>query len=155
MTTYIVEGTYLSNYSCQTLELKVTLTFEGPGNLTTVRYGSTPCGQTYTVSVTGNVQLIYVQVTSGNPTSLTVDLNTFINFQWLSVSFMSGATNQSYDCINGACIKKNIYSTPGLYGSLEDCQKACGTGCSGKCVGNSEWAQIEEYSGELKSKNCS
>jgi len=155
VTTYTVEGTYLSNYSCQTLELKVTLTFDGPGNLTLTRYGSTPCGDTYRVSVTGNVQLIYVQVTSGNAASLSVDLNTFSNFQWLRVSFMLAVINQSYDCINGACIKKDIYSTPGLYGSLDDCQKACGTGCSGKCVSNSELAQIEGLSSELKSKNCS
>jgi hypothetical protein len=155
MTIRIVEGTYLSNYSCETLQLKVTLTFDGPGNLTLTRYGNTPCGQTYTVSVTGNVQSIYVEVISPPPRSLTVDLNTFSSFQWLSASFTSGATNQSYDCINGACTKKNIYSTPGLYGSLDDCQKSCGTGCSGKCVSDSELAQIEGLSSELKSKNCS
>lgn len=61
----------------------------------------------------------------------------------------------AYDCINGACTKKNIYNTPGLYPSLSDCEEACGTGCNGKCVSSSDWTQIENLSGQLKSRNCS
>lgn len=60
-----------------------------------------------------------------------------------------------YDCINGACLPKATYNTPGLYQSLEDCEVACGAGCSGKCISNSEWAQIEGLSDEVRSTNCS
>ena len=59
-----------------------------------------------------------------------------------------------YDCINGACIPKTTYNTPGIYQSLSDCEVACGTGCSGKCISNSGWAQIEGLSDELESANC-
>ncbi|MEH1838129.1 MAG: hypothetical protein V7L20_05075 [Nostoc sp.] len=62
---------------------------------------------------------------------------------------------KQYDCINGACLTSDKYSTPGLYPSLSDCEIACGTGCSGKCISNSDWAQIEGLSGQLKNRNCS
>jgi hypothetical protein len=61
----------------------------------------------------------------------------------------------SYDCINGACLPQGTYDTPGLYESLEECQTACGTGCSGKCISNSDWTQIEGLANKLKQKNCS
>ncbi|MBN3957503.1 hypothetical protein [Nostoc sp. NMS8] len=73
---------------------------------------------------------------------------------------ISSATNSceaptySYDCINGACTKKNVYNTPGIYSSLSECETACGTGCSGKCVSNSDWAQIEGLASQLRSKEC-
>ena len=155
MTICTVAGTYLANYSCQTLGLKVTITFEGQGNLTLGSPVNTPCGQTYTVAVNGTVQSVYVQVTSGNANSGNTDANTFSNYQWLGVPSMSCASDEKYDCINGACIPKTTYDTPGLYQSLEDCEVACGTGCSGKCISNSEWAQIEGLSNELKSTTCS
>jgi hypothetical protein len=60
-----------------------------------------------------------------------------------------------HDCINGACIKKSVYSTPGLYPSLSACQVACGSkGCSGQCVSSADWAQIEGLSNQLKNRNC-
>lgn len=59
-----------------------------------------------------------------------------------------------YDCINGACLPKTSYGTPGIYPSLSACEIACGTGCSGKCISNADWAQIEGLSSELKSTNC-
>lgn len=59
-----------------------------------------------------------------------------------------------YDCINGACIDADTYGTPGIYASLEECEIACGTGCSGKCISNSDWAQIEGLINQLKQKNC-
>jgi hypothetical protein len=62
---------------------------------------------------------------------------------------------KTYDCINGACIQKTAYNTPGIYNSLAECESICGTGCSGKCISNVEWAQIEGLANQLKSKNCS
>jgi hypothetical protein len=60
-----------------------------------------------------------------------------------------------HDCINGACLPKATYNTPGIYNSLSECQTACGTGCSGQCISNSDWAQIEGLADKLKQKNCS
>jgi hypothetical protein len=61
-----------------------------------------------------------------------------------------------YDCINGACFKNSVYDTPGFYTSLEQCKFQCGgTVCSGKCISNADWAQIEGLASKLKSKNCS
>lgn len=61
---------------------------------------------------------------------------------------------QQYDCINGTCIPSTNYNTPGLYSSLSECETACGTGCSGKCLSNAEWAQIQGLAAQLKNKNC-
>lgn len=60
-----------------------------------------------------------------------------------------------YDCINGKCLPQNNYNTPGFYESLAACESICGFGCSGKCISNAEWAQIENLSNHLKVKNCS
>ncbi|MEH1981410.1 MAG: hypothetical protein V7L27_19440 [Nostoc sp.] len=66
------------------------------------------------------------------------------------------AVASSYDCVNGACVPKALYSTPGLYENLSACEVVCGTGgCSGTCVSNSDWAQIEGLSGQLRNRNCS
>lgn len=64
-------------------------------------------------------------------------------------------TPKKYDCINGACLEASQYNTPGIYQSLSDCEVNCGTGCSGKCISNSDWAQIKGLSNQLKNRNCS
>jgi hypothetical protein len=66
-----------------------------------------------------------------------------------------GSDTIYYDCINGACTLNSVYNTPGFYASLSACEVACGSGCSGKCISNSEWAQIEGLANQLKNKNCS
>ncbi|MEH2193411.1 MAG: hypothetical protein V7K98_12340 [Nostoc sp.] len=64
------------------------------------------------------------------------------------------ADTSKYDCINGGCIKNSAYNTPGLYASLSDCELACGTGCSGQCISNSDWSQIEGLASQIRSKEC-
>ncbi|MEH2077023.1 MAG: hypothetical protein V7K57_21925 [Nostoc sp.] len=62
---------------------------------------------------------------------------------------------KDYDCINGACIEKSKYNTPGLYQSLDDCQTVCGgTSCGGQCISNPDWAQIESLASQIRSKEC-
>ncbi|MGV0103039.1 hypothetical protein NSTCB13_01610 [Nostoc sp. DSM 114160] len=62
---------------------------------------------------------------------------------------------QKYDCINGACVPSSAHGTLGLYDSLSDCEVNCGfRGCSGQCISNSDWAQIEGLSNQLKNRNC-
>ena len=62
---------------------------------------------------------------------------------------------EKYDCINNGCIKASEYDTPGFYESLEDCETICGEkGCSGQCIGNSEWAKIKDLAKQIRNKNC-
>jgi hypothetical protein len=72
-----------------------------------------------------------------------------------SVTGITCASDPKYDCINGACIPKTTYNTPGIYNSLAECETSCGTGCSGKCISNSDWATIEGLASQLKQRNCS
>ncbi|MEH2351934.1 hypothetical protein [Nostoc sp.] len=65
-----------------------------------------------------------------------------------------GILSAIFDCINGACINASKYNTPGIYPSLSECEIACGSGCGGKCISSSEWAQIESLSNQLKNRNC-
>lgn len=60
-----------------------------------------------------------------------------------------------YDCINGACLPSTTYSTPGIYANLSECEINCGPGCSGVCISNQDWTQIEGLASQLKNKNCS
>ena len=64
-------------------------------------------------------------------------------------------TSTPYDCINGACRPATQFNTPGLYTSLSECEVACGTGCSGKCISNKDWLTIQSLASHLKHKNCS
>ncbi|MBE9213713.1 hypothetical protein IQ247_13735 [Plectonema cf. radiosum LEGE 06105] len=63
-------------------------------------------------------------------------------------------TTQKYDCINGACIKAEVYNTPGIYNGLDECEVACGEGCSGKCLSKNEWQKIQDLANKLKQINC-
>lgn len=60
-----------------------------------------------------------------------------------------------YDCLNGICVEKKAYNTPGIFKSLSECETACGTGCSGQCIPNDEWNKIQSLANQLKNKNCS
>lgn len=60
-----------------------------------------------------------------------------------------------YDCVNGSCLEKGRYSTPGIYESLSECEQNCGPGCGGVCVSNTDWAKISSLVAMLKNKDCS
>ncbi len=89
------------------------------------------------------------------------DLELATHYPGIHKPTISSSTNScpppalEYDCVNGACISKTRYNTPGLYKSLPECQTACGAGCSGKCISSDDWAQIQGLSNQLKSRNCS
>ncbi len=63
--------------------------------------------------------------------------------------------SSKYDCINAACIPSTTYNTPGIYQSLSDCEQVCGPGCSGVCLSNADWAEIQGKAAQLRNKNCS
>lgn len=79
-----------------------------------------------------------------------------------------------FDCINGSCIKANIYNTPGQYATLQECQNNCSSGSNsnscnppfqcidptnfcppGKvCLEQNEWTQITGLIAQNKAKHC-
>ena len=61
-----------------------------------------------------------------------------------------------YDCINGSCVDKGTYSTPGFYESLAACEQNCGPGCGGHCISNEDLAKIRKLAAMVKNnKDCS
>ncbi len=80
-------------------------------------------------------------------------------------------TLSKYDCINGNCVPKSTYNTPGLYVSLADCQAVCANGgacAEGKqcvdpitfcpdgkvCLDKGEFASIEALISKIDSEVC-
>jgi hypothetical protein len=60
------------------------------------------------------------------------------------------------DCLNGDCVPKSTYGTPGLYANLDDCKAGCAKNaiCTGECVDPAEIANLQQAVGKLQSKIC-
>ena len=84
------------------------------------------------------------------------------SFEIVSCSNCSGCCtdgvnpSQSYDCLNGGCIPKSTYSTPGVFASLAACQSGCATNsnCTGECVSTAELTALQQAASNLQSKFC-
>ena len=65
--------------------------------------------------------------------------------------------DQPFDCVNGGCIPKSIYNTPGLFPNLAACQSGCAknSNCTGECVSAEELAALQQAANQLQSKICS
>jgi hypothetical protein len=63
---------------------------------------------------------------------------------------------QPCDCLNGGCIPKTTYNTPGKYASLTACQSACAkdSNCDGECVSAAEISALQQAADRIKSKLC-
>jgi hypothetical protein len=146
-----VTGNYLLSYNtCQKRVLTVVLTVS-TGSISYNRRPDLdgPCGQAYYYN--GNASITEAEIDGAS-----LSVSGYTGMVWIGLPNVScTATAPKYDCINSACTAKSIYNTPGFYNSLEECEQACGSGCSGKCISNSEWAQIEGLANQLKNKNCS
>lgn len=59
-----------------------------------------------------------------------------------------------YDCINGSCLEKSKFGTPGIYESQADCEQNCGRGCGGVCISNADWGKIGNLAAMIKNKDC-
>lgn len=59
-----------------------------------------------------------------------------------------------YDCINGSCLNKTQYGTPGIYESISACEQNCGPGCGGVCISNADWTAISSLASQVKNKVC-
>jgi hypothetical protein len=64
--------------------------------------------------------------------------------------------DQKYDCLNGGCIPKTTYNTPGAFPSLATCQSGCAknSNCTGECVSPEELAALQQAANTLQSKFC-
>lgn len=159
MPTCTVTGTYLNNRNpCDSFSATVTIELTGDSNsLSYSSNGNNGCGTEFILSnsVLNGVTSIYFAGSRPN-TSGAISQSVFNGLLWLGQPTVVCTVPQTqYDCINGACIAKATYNTPGIYQSLSECETSCGTGCSGKCISNSEWAQIEGLANQLKNQNCS
>jgi hypothetical protein len=63
---------------------------------------------------------------------------------------------QPCDCVNGGCVPKTTYNTPGKYPSLAACQSGCAkdSACLGECVSPEQLAALQQAADLVKSKLC-
>jgi hypothetical protein len=64
--------------------------------------------------------------------------------------------NSPCDCLNGGCVPKTLYKTPGKYPSLAACQAGCAkdSACLGECVSPEQLAALQQAADLVKSKLC-
>ena len=64
--------------------------------------------------------------------------------------------DQAFDCLNGGCVPKTTYNTPGVFPTLAACQSGCATNsdCTGECVSAEELAALQQAANNLQSKFC-
>jgi hypothetical protein len=64
--------------------------------------------------------------------------------------------NVACDCLNGGCIPKTTYNTPGVYASLAACQSGCAknSNCTGECISTGELAALQQAANNLQTKFC-
>jgi hypothetical protein len=63
---------------------------------------------------------------------------------------------QPCDCLNGGCVAKTTYGTPGKYPSLAACESGCAkdSNCIGECVSVAEIASLQQAASNLRSRLC-
>jgi hypothetical protein len=64
--------------------------------------------------------------------------------------------DQPCDCINGGCLPKTTYGTPGKYATLAACQSGCAkdSTCTGECIDPAEIAALRQAANQLQTKFC-
>jgi hypothetical protein len=66
-----------------------------------------------------------------------------------------GACETFYDCLNGSCIARSNYNTPGIYNSLSACQASCtGSACNGECIPTADIAALQQAANNLRPRIC-
>lgn len=154
-----IEGTWY-NGNCQVFSG----VYAGLGSVTHYNYeiqntGSSICGgYSFKVVDLNSGSAIYFSTSSAQDVALRFDGQPPLN-------------SQKYDCINGTCIIKTQYNTPGLYNSLSDCQAVCANGGScgdgkqcvdpttfcpdGKvCIDQGEFDSVEALISRIGSEVC-
>ena len=64
--------------------------------------------------------------------------------------------DEPYDCVNGGCVPKTTYGTPGKYATLAACQSGCAkdSNCTGECIDSAEIAALQQAANKLKTTYC-
>lgn len=65
-------------------------------------------------------------------------------------------TNTPFDCINGNCLPKTTYNTPGVFANLAACQNGCAknSNCAGECIPTAEIAALQQAANIVRSRIC-
>lgn len=108
-------------------------------------------------------QVAYQAPTSGNSSTYTDGLGgNFSGTGWYESPqyYLKNCTNlipnQPYDCINGGCVPKTTYMTPGKYENLAACQSGCAkdSPCTGECVSPEQIAALQQAASNVRSRLC-
>jgi hypothetical protein len=71
---------------------------------------------------------------------------------------VAGATDpdQPCDCVNGGCVPKTTYNTPGVFPNFAACESGCAknSNCTGECVDPAEIAALGQALTNLQAKIC-
>lgn len=64
--------------------------------------------------------------------------------------------NQPCDCVNGGCVPKTTYNTPGVFPSLAACQSGCAknSSCTGECISVDEIAALQQAAAAVRGRIC-
>lgn len=61
-----------------------------------------------------------------------------------------------HDCINGNCLPKSVYGTPGIFASLSACESGCAknSNCTGECIPSGEINNLRAAVVSLQKQVC-
>jgi hypothetical protein len=61
-----------------------------------------------------------------------------------------------FDCVNGGCVPKATYQTPGKYESLAVCEAGCAkdSTCTGECVSQQDLNALQQAAAKVRGKLC-
>jgi hypothetical protein len=64
--------------------------------------------------------------------------------------------NERCDCVNGGCVPKTTYNTPGKFANLAACEAGCAkdSSCNGECVTAEEMAALQQAAAKVRGKLC-
>jgi hypothetical protein len=64
--------------------------------------------------------------------------------------------NDPCDCINGACVPKATYNTPGKYANLAACKSGCAkdSACAGECIPSADIAALQQAANKAQANCC-
>jgi hypothetical protein len=104
------------------------------------------CGYTWTVFTLEGA-------TSHYPVSF---FSPSVQYSYSGCSEGSVNASQPYDCINGGCLPKTTYNTPGAFASLAACQSGCAknSNCSGECISKEDLAALQQAANNLRNRYC-
>lgn len=92
-----------------------------------------------------------------NEQGITIGSDGFTSVQ--SITYSAGCEplrESAYDCLNGGCIPKSAYGTPGVFANLANCLSGCATNstCRGECVSPEQIAALQQAANAVRPRLC-